>query len=409
MEYALGPEGAEIVAKSGRTVPSLKSVAESPVFLDPTAKPASSQVWLDAIPAIRHVPAISTWPEIEDAVEPMLEEALYTGEGLEGLVAEIRKVSDPLFAKARARRGLIGGSSVIGRTEVRGRPEGLRAHPGAPRPRPRGGRRGAPCPRRPLRLRQEHGLAGRSRTGGSDRGLDSHRWSRRDATGALEEERVDGLPELRALSAPDGRARTSASGCAPRGSPGSRREHGPTAAAELVGCGDLLERKPFELSGGERQRVALARALVREPDVFLLDEPLSNLDAQLRVTDACGAEAAAPAGRGDDGVRHARPDRGFDSRRSRGRPRRGRDSADRDAGDGLPAAGEQVRRPLHRQPRDELLSRPGRGRRDSTRGPSSSRSHLRTELSRAVRPRPESGRSMCASRCPARGRRPKWS
>ena len=55
------------------------------------------------------------------------------------------------------------------------------------------------------------------------------------------------------------------------------------AAAELVGCGDLMERKPFQLSGGERQRVALARAMVREPDVFLLDEPLSNLDAQLRV------------------------------------------------------------------------------------------------------------------------------
>jgi ABC-type sugar transport system ATPase subunit len=54
-------------------------------------------------------------------------------------------------------------------------------------------------------------------------------------------------------------------------------------AAELVGCGDLLARHPSELSGGERQRVALARALVRHPDVFLLDEPLSNLDAQLRV------------------------------------------------------------------------------------------------------------------------------
>jgi multiple sugar transport system ATP-binding protein len=55
------------------------------------------------------------------------------------------------------------------------------------------------------------------------------------------------------------------------------------AAAQLVGCENLLERKPSQLSGGERQRVALARALVREPDVHLLDEPLSNLDAQLRV------------------------------------------------------------------------------------------------------------------------------
>ncbi len=54
-------------------------------------------------------------------------------------------------------------------------------------------------------------------------------------------------------------------------------------AARLLGLEDFLERKPRALSGGQRQRVAMGRAIVREPQVFLLDEPLSNLDAKLRV------------------------------------------------------------------------------------------------------------------------------
>jgi multiple sugar transport system ATP-binding protein len=60
-------------------------------------------------------------------------------------------------------------------------------------------------------------------------------------------------------------------------------ERGVRDTAELLGLGELLQRKPAELSGGQRQRVALGRAIVRRPRVFLLDEPLSNLDARLRL------------------------------------------------------------------------------------------------------------------------------
>lgn len=65
--------------------------------------------------------------------------------------------------------------------------------------------------------------------------------------------------------------------------PKEERERLVKEISEIVGIGDLLNRKPSTLSGGQRQRIALARAMVKKPKVFLMDEPLSNLDAKLRV------------------------------------------------------------------------------------------------------------------------------
>ena len=76
---------------------------------------------------------------------------------------------------------------------------------------------------------------------------------------------------------------------------------------------------PDQLSGGQRQRVALGRAIIREPVAFLMDEPLSNLDALLRVQMRTELLQAAPARRAHDDLRHPRPDRGDDD----GRPHRG--------------------------------------------------------------------------------------
>jgi multiple sugar transport system ATP-binding protein len=67
------------------------------------------------------------------------------------------------------------------------------------------------------------------------------------------------------------------------GLPGEEIRRRVTEAAELLGIADQLDRKPANLSGGQRQRVAMGRAIVREPTAFLLDEPLSNLDAKLRI------------------------------------------------------------------------------------------------------------------------------
>jgi multiple sugar transport system substrate-binding protein len=99
VEFALGAEGQRITARAGRTVPSLREVAESDAFLDPTAKPANSRVFLDTIPVIKRVPTVPEWPEIEDAAEPVLEEALYEGATPGEVARELEAATRSIWAR----------------------------------------------------------------------------------------------------------------------------------------------------------------------------------------------------------------------------------------------------------------------------------------------------------------------
>ncbi|MGH9179940.1 MAG: ABC transporter substrate-binding protein [Acidimicrobiales bacterium] len=102
VEFALGAEGQRIAAATGRTVPSLKEVAGSEAFLDPEQPPSRAQVFLDAIPGIRRLPSISTWPEIEDLADALLEEAVFEpggGEAVE-VVQSLKAETAPLFERA---------------------------------------------------------------------------------------------------------------------------------------------------------------------------------------------------------------------------------------------------------------------------------------------------------------------
>ena len=128
-------------------------------------------------------------------------------------------------------------------------------------------------------------------------------------------------------------------------------------AAALLELDQLLERKPRELSGGQRQRVALGRALVRDPQVFLMDEPLSNLDAKLRAKTRADIRALQQrVGITTVYVTHDQVEAMTMGDRI-AIMRNGVIEQCGDPGRGLRAAGEHVRRGVHRQPGDEPRAR----------------------------------------------------
>ncbi len=110
-----------------------------------------------------------------------------------------------------------------------------------------------------------------------------HRRSRGQRRAAQGARHRDGVPELRPVSPHDRVRQHGVRPEAPEAPEGGDRPHGSGRPADILGLEELLQRKPKALSGGQRQRVAMGRAIVREPKAFLMDEPLSNLDAKLRV------------------------------------------------------------------------------------------------------------------------------
>ena len=202
-----------------------------------------------------------------------------------------------------------------------------RPRPGDPRPRVR-------RLRRPVRLRQVDPAA-------------HHRRARSRSTTARSRSatRVNGVPAAQrdiamvfqdyALYPHMTVDENMAFGLEMRGMPKAEIDAARRAAAAMLHIEPISTASPKALSGGQRQRVAMGRAIVRDPKVFLFDEPLSNLDAKLRGAGAHRDQGAVAAAADHDGLRHPRPGRGDDDGRPHRRHAERRHPADRHARDGL--------------------------------------------------------------------------
>lgn len=98
IEFANSPEGQAIVAESGRTVPSLIEVAQSPAFLDPAARPANSAVFLDTIPLLRGVPVMAAWVDVEELAGDELERAFFGQASVDEAISSMITRTLPFFA-----------------------------------------------------------------------------------------------------------------------------------------------------------------------------------------------------------------------------------------------------------------------------------------------------------------------
>ena len=180
-----------------------------------------------------------------------------------------------------------------------------------------------------------------------------------------------------------------------RGLPKAERDARLARVAELVGLSEQIARKPSQLSGGQRQRVALARAVIAENRICLMDEPLSNLDAQLR--HGMRVEIRALQQRLDMTVVYVTHDQ-IEAMSMADRivlMREGRIEQEGTPEELVRAAGDDLRGTLHRHPRDESRRARGRtGRRGDPRleGAGAARTRCGADARRATRARAAGGR-----------------